>query len=179
MFKKTIKFENFLGEEVERDFYFHLSKTELLAMANDGDDFQKRIERIQVTKDVAGIVNEFRALVKLSVGIRSEDGERFIKDAAAQSMLLDSPAFDELLFGLVTEPNAAVDFVKQLIPEKLQKQLEEEMKKAGNNVPDPFKQPTNPEKKPWLAEKRDPTPDELRTMSPEELREAFRAKLTQ
>lgn len=178
MFKKTIKFENFLGVEVERDFYFHLSKTELLAMANDGDDFQKRIERIQVTKDVAGIVNEFRALVKLSVGIRSEDGERFIKDAAAQSMLLDSPAFDELLFGLVTEPNAAVDFVKQLIPEKLQKQLEEEMKKAGNNVPDPFKSPDD--KKPdWVKENREPTRLELQRMSTTELQEAFRARLTQ
>jgi hypothetical protein len=176
MFKKTVKFENFLGVEVERDFYFHLSKTELLAMANDGDDFQKRIERIQVTKDVAGIVNEFRALVKLSVGIRSEDGERFIKDAAAQSMLLDSPAFDELLFGLVTEPNAAVDFVKQLIPEKLQKQLEEEMKKAGD-APDPFKNPDD-NRPDWVKEKREPTPLELQRMSPTELQEAFRARLT-
>lgn len=176
MFKKTIKFENFLGEEVERDFYFHLSKTELLAMANDGDDFQKRIERIQVTKDVAGIVNEFRALVKLSVGIRSEDGERFIKDKQAQSMLLDSPAFDELLFGLVTEPNAAVDFVKQLIPEKLQKQLEEEMKKAGD-APDPFKNPDD-SKPAWVKENREPTPLELQNMSTTELQEAFRARLT-
>jgi hypothetical protein len=172
MFKKTVKFENFNGEEVERDFYFHLSKSELLAMANDGADFKARVEKIQATSDVRAVIHEFRELVKLAVGVRSEDGARFIKDEEAQSLLLDSPAFDELLFELVSKPNAAVEFVKQLIPEKLQKELEEQMKNASENAPDPFKNPED-SRPAYQREHRFPTNAELQAMTKEEMQEAF------
>jgi hypothetical protein len=167
MFKKTIKFENLNGDEVERDFYFHLSKAELLGMAQDGDDFKARIERIQKTKDVRAVIDEFRALVKLAVGLRSEDGERFIKTPEAQSHLLDSPAFDELLFSLVSEPDAAVKFVQQLIPKKLQDQLDAELKKQGDG-PDPFKEPED-NRPAYQKEHRQPTSAELQRMSKDEL----------
>lgn len=172
MFKKTIKFENFNGVEVERDFYFHLSKAELAALATDADSMQERIKRIQETKDVRAVINEFREIIKLSVGVRSEDGERFIKDGDAQSSLLDSPAFDELLFGLIQEPNAAADFIKQLVPEKLQKQLEEEIAKNGG-APDPFKDPQD-DRPAYQKEHRLPTSTEMRDMTQPQMNDAWR-----
>lgn len=181
MFKKTIKFETFNGEEVERDFYFHLSKSELLAMANEADSMQERVKRIQATNDVRAVIAEFRAIVEMSVGVRSEDGERFVKDIEAQSSLLASPAFDELLFELVNTPNAAVEFIKQLIPEKLQQELQEQMKIAAENASDPAHAAlaagiVDDPRPAWIRENREPTPAELRTMSHAELSAAFLAR---
>lgn len=166
MFKKTIKFTNFNDEEVSKDFYFHLSKSELLTMASDGKTMQARIEKIIATKDIAGVLAEFRVLIRLSVGVRSEDGTRFIKDSDAQSHLLDSPAYDELLFELLSKPDYAAEFVNKLVPEKLQKELEKELRKQEPNVPEDARPA-------YQKEGRSPTKSELEAMSKAEMAEAF------
>lgn len=171
MFKRTIKFETLDGEEKTREFYFHISKSELMAMANDADSMQERIKRIQATNDVRAVIEEFRSLIRMSVGIRSEDGERFIKTPEAQSYLLDSPAFDELLFDLISKPDAAVEFIKQLVPQKLQDDLQKELEKQ-KAVADPLREPSDPRPN-YQVEHRKPTPTELQKMTKEELQEAW------
>jgi hypothetical protein len=168
MFKKTVEFEDFDGNKQSKDFYFHISKAELLEMAATADDMQNRIKRIIDAKDGGAILNEFRALIKLAVGVRSEDGQRFVKDEAAQSTLLDSPAFDELLMELATNTDASVEFVRQLIPEKVQKEMQEQLKKQQGS-PDPFKE-VEDNRPVYQKEHRIPTDDEVRVMSSEELR---------
>lgn len=167
MFKKTITFEDFDGNKQSRDFYFHISKAELLAMATSADDMQERIKRITAAQDGGAILRELRDLIKLSVGVRSEDGQRFVKDEAAQSTLLDSPAYDELLMELGTDAGACVDFVQQLIPEKMQKEMQEQLKKNAS-VPDPFAD-SEDNRPAYQKEHRHPTDEELRAMSKEEI----------
>lgn len=170
MFKKTVSFEDFDGNKQTKDFYFHMSKAELLAMSSKGDLMQERIERITKAKDGAAILNEFRELIKLAVGVRSEDGQRFIKDDIAQSTLLDSPAFDELLMELATDANASVEFVKQLIPEKMQKEMMDKLK--SSQTPDPFADVVDP-RPAYQKEHRQPTARELQAMTKEEMTTAF------
>jgi hypothetical protein len=195
MFKKTVSFEDFNGVRQERDFYFHLSKAEFLAMATEANSMQERIKRIVEAQDGRGILNELREIIKLAVGIRSEDGQRFIKDENAKSQLLDSPAFDELLMELATNANASVDFVTQLIPQKMRDEMLERMKDAKssvNNIPLWVKEgrsPTEEERQDTLVsppvkdtenkrplyqiENRNPTDAEVREMSQAELAAAF------
>lgn len=168
MFKKTIHFENLDGESVSKDFYFHMSKTELLGMAAEGEEVINRINRIISTKDAKGIINEFRELIKLSVGIRSPDGTQFSKSPEAQAQLLDSPAFDELLLELCTNAGASSEFVRQLIPEKMQQQFLDQIKAAEGNTLDPFKEPSDP-RPVWEREHRRPTDAELQAMDRDEL----------
>lgn len=173
MFKKTIVFEDFDGNTQSRDFYFHISKADLLSLATGADDFQARINRIIAADDGGAILHELREIIKMSVGVRSEDGQRFIKDAEAQSTLLDSPAYDELLMELGTNAGACSDFITKLIPEKMQREMQEQMKKnATNAAPDPFKEPedTRPA---YMKEHRHPREDEMATMSTDELRMAM------
>lgn len=171
MFKKTLKFVDFNDQEQTKDFYFHISKAEVMALSAEGKaSMQERIKRITAAQDGLAILNEFREIIKLSVGVRSEDGSRFIKDADAQSQLLDSPALDVLLMELVTTDNGAVEFVQQLIPEKMQKEILEAAQKNGTptvsaqDTPEPL----------YQKENRRPTDSELRNMSQPELMEAFR-----
>jgi hypothetical protein len=183
MFKKTIKYTNFAGEEVEKDFYFHLSKNDLMRMAVDGS-FQDRIKSIMSSKDNKRILEEFEDILRACAGVRSPDGERFIKDAAAQSELFDSPAYDELLFELLQNPVMATEFIGNLLPKKMQEDLKKEISKVadGNDLPDPFGADPLVEdledKRPaYQKENRNPTPKELQDMSPAELQEAFRLRI--
>jgi len=176
MFKKTITFTDFNDQKQTQDFYFHFSKSDLVALASDGTTMMERIERIMKANDGRAILNEFRAIVSQACGVRSEDGARFIKSPEAQSVLMDSPAFDELLMELATNAEASAEFVRQLIPEKLQNEVMEQLKnsKGGTvEVPDPFRE-TVDNRPAWMKEHRNPTQDELMAMSPEELRLAFR-----
>lgn len=171
MFKKTITFEDFNGVKQTQDFYFHLSKGELVAMAAN-DSIQKRLKRITEAQDGGAILEEFRQLIRLAVGVRSEDGARFIKDDLAKSQLLDSPAFDEMLMELATNTNASVEFVQQLIPEKLQREMADQLKIDTTATPDPFAQTTD-NRPAYQKEHRKPTTHELHAMTKEQLTEAF------
>lgn len=168
MFKKTINFKDFDGNPQTGVFYFHISKAELLAMSANGDEMQARIRRIIAEKDGAKILNEYRELIKLAVGIRSEDGQRFVKDEASQSILLDSPAFDELLMELATDAEAASDFVQQLLPEKMQKEMIDQLRKSNSETETP--EDTRPA---YQKEHRHPRQNEFASMSTEELAEAM------
>lgn len=182
MFKKTIKFTDFNDVEQEQDFWFHLSKAELAALSTQGKSLADEMREIEKTNDGMVALQKFRWLVGIACGLRSEDGARFIKTPEAQSQLLDSPAFDELLMELITGDQGAV-FISQLIPEKVLKEMTEQAEKASKNgkdvvtVPDPFKNPDDVEPA-WIKEGREPTRAELQSMTPEQLQAAFRARMT-
>lgn len=175
MFKKTIEYEDFNGQRVTKDFYFHMSKAELLEMAADGNVMLERIKRIIESKDGKAILKEFREIIWHSVGVRSEDGARFVKDNDAKRQLFESPAYDELLLELCTDAEASSQFITQLIPEKMQKEMQAQLEKQGTTeTVDPFKQPADDDPRPvWMKEERNPTQEELRGMNAEELRLAF------
>lgn len=174
MFKKTIEFEDFNGDRRSQDFYFHMSKAELLELAADGNAMLARIQRIIESKDGKAILKEFREIIWHSVGVRSEDGARFVKDNEAKRQLFESPAYDELLLELCTDAEASSQFVTQLIPDKMQKEMQAQLAKQGAVVADPFKQPAEDDPRPvWMREERNPTQAELMGMNAEELRLAF------
>jgi len=178
MFKKTITFTDFNGDTQTKDFYFHLSKAELAAMGAGGDAMMSRIQRIIDAKDGLAILEEYRNLIRLACGVRSEDGQRFIKTPETQSDLLDSPAFDELLMELFTTTTAATEFIEQLVPKKMLK----EMTATAEKAIDPFVETdrrthSSDDNRPaWLKEGRTPTHADLVKMTPEQLREVFPTK---
>lgn len=179
MFKKTIKYFDFNDVEHEEEFYFHMSKADLIEMAADGDLYQK-LQRIIATKDNRAIFQEFKNLVRMGAGVRSADGKTFDKSPEAKAKLMDSAAFDELVLELCTNEDAAADFVKNLMPEKMLKETQQRLglENAKPNVIDvrnPFGDPTEHEdpRPLWMRENRNPTQEELRGMSADELRLAF------
>jgi hypothetical protein len=177
MFSKTIEYKDFNGVQNAQVFYFHMSKAELLEMAADSTVIMDRIKRITEAKDGKAILQEMRELIRMSVGVRSEDGQRFIKDDEARSMLFDSPAYDELLMELSTNAEASADFVRNLIPESMQKEMQAQLAKQTGAAPDPFKDPGVKDERPaWVSEGREPTQVELRNMSQAELVEAFQMR---
>jgi hypothetical protein len=94
--------------------------------------------------------------------------------------LINSPAYDELIVQLVTDTKASSEFMEKLMPEKMQKELREELLKLRETPsPDPFKETTladsakEDDRPLWMKEDRHPTNAEMISMSREELVQAF------
>jgi hypothetical protein len=184
MFKKTITYEDLNGNKQTEDFYFHMSKAELLEMFAEGDVMMARIKRIIGAKNGKAILHEFRLIVDGSCGMRSEDGARFIKTPEAKSVLLDSPAYDELLMELCTDAGASAEFVNKLIPEKMQKEMQAQLQNLNKDdaTVDPFRDTgviksgniVEDARPLWMREERNPTQQELLGMGQDELLLAFK-----
>jgi len=154
--KKTITYEDFNGDTVSEDFFFHLSKAELveLEMSHEGG-LSASLERIVEAQDNAALIKEFKSLILLSYGKRSDDGKRFIKTQEARDEFISTNAYDALFMELVTQTDKAVEFVNSVIPKDLP-ELAEQVKVTNlQAAPEP--------------EVRIVTPEEMEAMSAEEL----------
>lgn len=127
MYKKTIKYTDYDGNEREEDFYFNLNKAELaeLELSVDGG-FAESIQKIVNAKSAPEIVAVFKRLVLLSYGEKSADGKRFIKIANDGHKLCNdfaqTEAYSELFMTLASNADAASDFVNGIMPKDMNKE---------------------------------------------------------
>lgn len=122
MIKQTIKYEDYNGVEKVTEAYFALNKVELteMEMTTEGglsDYYQK----IVATKDAKELARIFKELIVKSYGIKSADGERFIKRDPKDGHLLaeefiDSAAFEAFYIELLTDEEKAATFFKGIVP---------------------------------------------------------------
>lgn len=117
MLKKTITYEDFNGEEVSEDFFFHLSKAELveLELSHEGG-LSESLQRIVAAQDGKSIIAEFKNILLTSYGQKSEDGKRFIKNQQLREEFESTEAYSSLFIELVTNADAAVEFINGVIP---------------------------------------------------------------
>ena len=124
MLKKTITYTDFNGNEATEDFYFHLSKADLIEL-----EVERRggmaawLQSIVDSEDGKAIIAEFKKLILMSYGKKSEDGKRFIKTEALRDDFMSSEAYSTLFMDLCTNPNAAAEFVNGIVPPGLEQDL--------------------------------------------------------
>lgn len=117
MLKKTITYEDFNGETKTEDFFFHLSKAELveLELSHEGG-LSASLQRIIDAEDGKGIVQEFKNIILSAYGKKSDDGRRFIKNQQIREEFESTEAYSALFMELVTNTDAAVEFINGVIP---------------------------------------------------------------
>jgi hypothetical protein len=115
--KKTITYEDFNGEEISEDFFFHLSKAELveLELSHKGG-LSDWLQSIVDAEDGKSIIAEFKKIILSAYGKRSDDGRRFIKNQDLRDEFESTEAYSVLFMELVTNTDAAVEFVNGVIP---------------------------------------------------------------
>lgn len=134
MYKMTVTYEDFNGDEHTEDVYFNLSKIEILqiyASKPGKNGIATYLEKIVKAGDNKEIVDAFTWFVELAYGERSDDGTRFIKKNEKGERLVDlfkqTGAYDAVMWKLATDTNAASDFISHILPE-------EELRKAVAQV---------------------------------------------
>ena len=117
MLKKTITYVDYNGTERTEDFYFNLTKAEILEMelSTEGG-MQQMIEKIIAAQDLPSLSKYFKRIILTSYGEKSPDGKRFIKSEQLSNEFSQTEAFSQLYVELATDDVAAADFINGIIP---------------------------------------------------------------
>lgn len=119
MLKKVIKYIDYNGVEREEEFYFNLTKGELVDMEfSKTGGFESYIRKIAITRNTTELMQFFKGLLKASYGIKSDDGRRFMKSEEIWKDFEECPAYSELLTELLLSPDAesAIEFITKIMP---------------------------------------------------------------
>lgn len=120
MIKKTVNYVDYNGDQQTEDLYFNLTKAELAMMeVSHKGGLKATIERIAETKDNATLIEIFQDILTKSIGRRSEDGKRFIKNPTIVEEFVSSEAYSTIFMELAFNDQAAVDFMLGVIPKDL------------------------------------------------------------
>lgn len=117
MFKKTISYVDFDGNERTEDFYFNLTKAELTEMefGTDGG-LTKTLLNIIATNDEKRLVEHFKKIIQKSYGVKSLDGRRFIKTPEVIDEFMQTEAYSIFFMELANDAEAATAFINGILP---------------------------------------------------------------
>lgn len=127
MIKKTIKYEDYNGLVRAEDFYFNLTRAELIEMEfvdEAGIGFTESIRGLMTEPENGEIVKIIKHILLKSYGEKSPDGKRFVKNDELREAFEQSPAYDTLYMELATNAEAAAQFFNGLLPASISSQVE-------------------------------------------------------
>lgn len=130
MIKKTMTYTDYNGNERTENFYFNLSKAEIMEMEmGTTGGLAEMIQRIVDTQDSPAIIKIFKDLILKAYGEKSADGKRFEKkNGELAAAFAETEAYSQLFMELATNTDAASEFINGIIPADMAKQLEENTK---------------------------------------------------
>lgn len=121
MLKKTIEYTDYNDVKRKEDFYFNLTKAEIMEMElSTTGGLAEMIQKIIDTQDTPQIIKIFKELVLKAYGEKSADGKRFIKNDEIRDGFAQTEAYSELFMELATDANAAATFVNGIVPKDLE-----------------------------------------------------------
>lgn len=117
MLKKTIKYTDYNGVERSEDFFFNLTKAEIMEMElGTTGGLAEKIQRIVDAQDAPAIIEVFKDVILKSYGEKSPDGKRFIKSKEIADAFVQTEAYSELFMELATDADAAAAFINGIVP---------------------------------------------------------------
>lgn len=117
MFTKKITYTDYNGVERTESFRFNLTRSEIVEMQLETDGgLDKLLQRIIDAKEETKLIKLFKTLILKAYGEISDDGKRFVKNAALSEAFSQTEAYDALFMELVTDTDAATKFVNEILP---------------------------------------------------------------
>lgn len=123
MIKKTLSFEGHDGKKYNEDYYFHLSKSDLVEMKlyleeTGLDDYFKKIS---ASSKASVVLPHFKDIVSKCIGVMSEDGRRHDKrNGDVWLEFTQTPAYSEFFMWLLENPVDAAKFFTAILPKDMQ-----------------------------------------------------------
>ena len=124
MLKKTITYTDYNGVERKEDFYFNLSKAEVMEMnlSNYGG-LAQMLQKIIDAHDSKTIIETFKDIILKAYGVKSVDGREFVKvDENGRPLSVkfsQTEAYSILFMELSTNSEAASEFVNGILPKDM------------------------------------------------------------
>ena len=144
MLKQQISYTDFDDNQAIETLYFNLTKSELtenLHLQKELESIQSMIEgdkRSLEGDEIVKIIDLVKTFMRLSYGVRSADGKRFVKSDEQWVEFTQTAAYDAFLFSLFEEPNKAITFMSGILPldlrDRAKAAAESQMKEAVNSL---------------------------------------------
>lgn len=124
MIKKTVTYTDYNGVERTENFYFNMSKAEVMEMElSTAGGMAESIQKIVDAKDAPAIIRVFKELVLKAYGVKSDDGRRFKKVKPDGTLYADefkeTEAYSQIFMELATDADKAAEFVNGIMPAEL------------------------------------------------------------
>ena len=116
MYKRTMTYKDYDGNERTDDLYFNLSQAEVteMNMLTPGGLVEK-FTTLAKTKDPAEIIKTVKELILKSYGEKSPDGKYFRKSEEISRDFSQTEAFNILFMELATNADAAAEFANGIM----------------------------------------------------------------
>lgn len=129
MLKKKVTYTDYNGVERTEDFYFNLSKAEIMEMElGTTGGFAEMIQKVVAAQDAPTIVKIFKDLVLKAYGEKSADGKRFIKSDEIATAFSQTEAYSQIFMELATDADAATKFINGIIPKDMADEVAKQQK---------------------------------------------------
>ena len=117
MFKITQTYKNYNGQEKTETLYFNLNKVEVLEMEGAAEgSYAEMLKNVVASRNSKDIMDLFRTLLLKSYGVKTEDGEGFIKSEELTKKFEQSAVYPEVFMTLCTDAKKASDFIAYVMP---------------------------------------------------------------
>lgn len=136
MICKTIKYVDYFGDDREVKAYFHLNASELTDFLFDiggkTGNYEDAIRSIIESEDRQYVVNMIKQIILKSYGIRSDDGQEFLKEDPITCVqhykkFMQSAAFEQLYTELYSDESVLSEFISGVLPADMQKDVQKAM----------------------------------------------------
>lgn len=136
MICKTIKYKNYFGDYKETKAYFHLNASELtdflFEIGGKKGDYEEAIKAIIASDDRQYVVNLIKQIILKSYGVRSDNGDEFIKvdpvtGLVHANVFEQSAAFEQLYVELYSSEDTLNKFIVGVMPADMQEEVRSSM----------------------------------------------------
>lgn len=111
MFKHTVDYIDFNGNERNEDLYFHLSVPEVTRLeAEVGKPLQEHIKELTDNQNMKQLLDFLEKIILSSYGQKTSDGKSFIKNKGLREQFEYSPAYAEVFEQFILNPELARKF---------------------------------------------------------------------
>ena len=124
MWKFTAEYEDWNGNPRKKELLFNLTIDEMYSMQNSvKGGLETYYQRILDEQDNVALYKRFEDLVKLAYGVKSDDGDRFIKNDEVFNAFKESGAYSVFMEYLLTTEDGATKFINGIMPAKVKAKL--------------------------------------------------------
>lgn len=145
MFSDSITYTDFDGNERTEVLYFNISPSEAMELEiKYPGGYANKLQRDIDRGDNQAVIQDMIDFVKLSYGVKSDDGRKFVKSIENYEDFVSTNAYEEFLQKFLADPDYALKFIVSAFPtdgvdmsdEELMKKVKDESAKKlpnGNN----------------------------------------------
>lgn len=117
MLKKKITYTDYNGMERNDNFYFNMTEREVvMLLAQLGvDDLKEYTNKLVESGDSKAMFSFIDNIILSSVGAKSEDGKRFVKNQLIRDDFEQSEAYNVLFMDFLQNPSTASSFASAIV----------------------------------------------------------------